>query len=521
MKTKKGIKYKSRRKTILKGRKVTRKGLKHKRRFKRTFKQTFKHLKGGNGSAGETLSRAGGKALQSVARTGGNVLKLVTETTERSVEIAGASVNLGLNVTHGTVDTANIAFLTLNTILQRCLNFVKKRFEESYTQISQCEGHKYASDGECLNSCIKPIIEKFSKNFNSNRPYEYDNLKRSVENTHKLIVKSILYFCKKGRFYGKVCDIDLTKQQDDSRLLCENLKKNIEDAKRKEKNYEFNTRTRVLNGTGCRTTIELCKGYIETLCIPCQQLQEITANLKKQEELLLSWNDKIEKAKEKDELDRLLKTIDKNLKDAEKAEKEKKIQYEQKMKKDEKNEKIASLFKKTAEIETYEREIILIEQRDDIQASITTSKKIVIAIEKTISALQTSTSNTNGSRAQQLVEQNSKLQKQKEILLELEGKIKKIQEIYDRENVPDGTVIGFAGLIERLKEKIATIEANQGQEATVLEQAAVLEEAASGPEAKEANVERVLENPEARASLAEAARAKPASLENVESGLST
>lgn len=146
------------------------------------------------------MSRAGGKALQSVARTGANVLGLVTETTERSVEIAGASVNLGLNVTHGTVDTANIAFLTLNTILQRCLNFVKRRFEESYTQISQCEDRKYASGGECVNSCIKPIIEKFSKNFNSNRPYEYDNLKRSVENTHKLIVKSIRYFCKPGRF---------------------------------------------------------------------------------------------------------------------------------------------------------------------------------------------------------------------------------------------------------------------------------------------------------------------------------
>ena len=152
MRTRKGIKYKTRNK---RGNGNTRKGNtrkgKHNGRHRR--KRTFKIRGGatsgatsGNVSALGTLGSGASTAAKSLARTTSKAMNLVTETAERSVEIAGASVNLGLNITHGTVDTTNLAFLTVNTVLQRCLNFVRRRFDESYTQISQCENQSYKSD---------------------------------------------------------------------------------------------------------------------------------------------------------------------------------------------------------------------------------------------------------------------------------------------------------------------------------------------------------------------------------------
>jgi hypothetical protein len=206
MRTRKGIKYKThnKRAKLLN----TRKGLKHKGRRKRTFKIRG----GGDTSAYDTLKRGSINSARAVARTTTTAMNLVAQTGERSVQIAEASVNLGLNITHGTVDTTNTLFLTLNTVLQRCLNFVKRRFDESYTQISQCEDRKYSTPGECLSSCINPIITKFANDFNYNRPKEYGNLRASIEYTHKLIDKSINYFCRPGRLYGKSCSSDLLKK---------------------------------------------------------------------------------------------------------------------------------------------------------------------------------------------------------------------------------------------------------------------------------------------------------------------
>ena len=511
MRTRKGIKYKTRNK---RGNGNTRKGNtrkgKHNGRHRR--KRTFKIRGGatsgatsGNVSALGTLGSGASTAAKSLARTTSKAMNLVTETAERSVEIAGASVNLGLNITHGTVDTTNLAFLTVNTVLQRCLNFVRRRFDESYTQISQCEDRKYASGGECLKSCINPIITKFAKDFNYNRPKEYGNLRASIENTHKLIDKSISYFCRPGRFYGKVCSDEYSKYKEETRLLLATLMINIKDEERKEKNYEFNTRTRILNGLSCTTTIELCKSYIDMLCIPCQQLGKITDDIKKQEELLLSWNKKIEEAKEKAELEIFLKTIDAGLDQIEKERQITQKKEEQEQKKNAKKTQIDGILKKNVEIEMYEREIILIEQSDDIQASITMSSKIVIGLESYIGRLEKSIKNGNetGSLNQKLQTYNLRLDNERKVIEELKRKQAQIKQILDRENANlSGVSIGVPGLVERLKENITKIETNQKEKETALAEAAATE--AAETEAAETEA---------------AAKAKPLSENNATSAL--
>jgi len=241
MRTRKGI-YKTR-KRIKNKRKAT---IRKRYRIRRTYKK----LKGGMiqfpylptfswkkkveeaekpRSAIDILGQGVVESSTALARTTSNAMKLVSNTAERSTEIAATSVNLGLNITEGTVETTNLVFLTINTVLKRCLNFIKRRFDESYTQISQCRDSGYDTPGECVRSCIKPIIDEYSKNFKSNRPSEYENLLSSIDNNYLLIKKCINYFCKRGYLYGTSCDVDIKRHKEGSKILYENLKKNVED----------------------------------------------------------------------------------------------------------------------------------------------------------------------------------------------------------------------------------------------------------------------------------------------------
>jgi len=525
MKTKKGIKYKSRRKSIRKGRKVTRKGLKHKRRFK----QTFKHLKGGGWfswndkvkegpqSTLDILGRGLDNSAKTLARTSSKAMNLVTQTGERSVELAGASVNLGLNITHGTVDTTNLAFLTVNTVLQRCLNFVKKRFDESYTQISQCEDRNYKNPGECVQLCITPIMTKFKANFDKRRGVEYSNLLDSIAKTKALIDKSIDYFCTRGFIFGRICNKELTTQKNEAKLVFEDLMRKTSDVKKDEDAY-VSTQYALINAQpDCTKMIGLCLAYIERLCIPFQKLEGINDYIKKQEDLLLSWNKKIEDAKQRAELESFLKTIDKQLTKFEKEKQIREKKASQKKRQDAKIEKVVSLLKKTSEIEMYEREILIVKDYDYIVESITNSKQILSVTQATIDKLnkfieEYTGNNRNTQKTTSLVKienEKRKLELTNLDLEELEGKKTQIEQILNRENVGKPT-IGIRNLEDRLKENIKAIEDKQAAEAEAAEAAAVAEaslaEAAIGPAVVEANVKRGLglEAPASEATTSEA-----------------
>ena len=526
MKTKKGIKYKSRRKSIRKGRKVTRKGLKHKRRFKRTIK----HLKGGGWfswndkvkegpqSTLDILGRGLDNSAKTLARTSSKAMNLVTQTGERSVELAGASVNLGLNITHGTVDTTNLAFLTVNTVLQRCLNFVKKRFDESYTQISQCKDRKYTGDGgECVAECIKPIISKFKANFDKRRGYEYSNLLDSIKKTKALIDKSIDYFCARGLIFGRICSKELNTQKYEANLVFNELMKKTQDVKREEEAYVSNNYQLIESQNNCANSADLCLAYIERLCIPFQKLEGINDYIKKQEDLLLLWNKKIEDAKQRAELESFLKTIDKQLTKIEKEKQIREKKASQKKKQEAKIEKVVSLLKKTSEIEMYEREILLVKDYDYIVESITNSKQILSVTQATIDKLnkfieEYTGNNRNTQKTTSLVkieDEKRKLELTNLDLEELEGKKTQIEQILNRENVGNPK-IGIRNLEDRLKENIKSIEDKQAAEAEAAEAAAVAEaslaEAATGPAVVEANVKRGLglEAPASEATTSEA-----------------
>lgn len=355
MRTRKGIKYKTRNK---RGKGNTRKGNtrkgKHNGRHRR--KRTFKIRGGGwfswsqkvkeEPGALDILSKGAGNSAKTLARTTSKAMNLVTETAERSVELAGASVNLGLNITHGTVDTTNLAFLTVNTMLQRCLNFVKKRFDESYTQISQCEDRNYKTPGECVQLCITPIMTNFKAAFTLRRKEEYANLYDSINKTRALIDKSIDYFCKRGFIFGRICKDEFKTQKTESNSLYSQLMKKIQDTRKNEDAY-VNTTFDLFKAKGdCASVIPLCVVYIETLCIPCQKLEGINDSMKKQEELLLLWNKKIEDAKQRAELESFLKTIDKQLTKFEKEKQIREKKASQKKRQAAKIEKVVSLLKK-------------------------------------------------------------------------------------------------------------------------------------------------------------------------------
>ena len=511
MRTRKGIKYKTRNK---RGKGNTRKG-KHNGRHRR--KRTFKKIKGGGWfswndkmkqSQGQStlkiLETAASNSAKTLARTTSKAMGLVTETAERSVELAGASVNLGLNITHGTVDTTNLAFLTVNTVLQRCLNFVKRRFDESYTQISQCKDRKYSDSGDCVASCIKPIIKKFKSDFETRRYYEYKNLLDSIKKTKALIDKSIDYFCARGFIFGRICSKEIKTQKYESNLVFNELMKKTQDVKREEDAYVSNTYQLIELQNDCTKSVGLCLDYIERLCIPFQKLEGINDYIKKQEDLLLLWNKKIEDAKQRAELESFLKTIDKQLTKIEKDKQIREMKASQKKMQDAKIEKVVSLLKKTSEIEMYEREILLVEDYDDILESITNSKQIVLVtkakIDKLNSFLDTySGNNIESERTKNLfqIENEKKILELTNLdLEELERKKTQIEQILNRENVGNPNTIGIRGLVEKLKENIKVIEDKQAAEAEAAAASALAEaslaEAAAEPAAVEANVERGL-----------------------------
>jgi colicin import membrane protein len=199
--------------------------------------------------------------------------------------------------------------------------------------------------------------------------------------------------------------------------------------------------------------------------------------------LLLSWNEKIEKAKKEAELQLFLKTIDTTLDGLERQRQINQQKIEQEQKKKAKKEQIEGLFEKTKEIKTYEEEIILIEQHESIQKSISMSKEIVIGLQSSIVRLETETSigdNATGSLKQNLERQKLRLEREKKQLEVLEGKQQKIQKILDRENaISSGETIGFTELIPRLKEYITKIENNQKEKETALVETALAEAAAT------------------------------------------
>ena len=474
MRTRKGIKYKTRNK---RGKGNTRKG-KHNGINRR--KRTFKKIKGGGWFSWnqkvkskpgpiDILGTGASNAAETLARTTSKSMKLVTETAERSVEIAGASVNLGLNITHGAVDTTNLAFLTVNTVLQRCLNFVKRRFDESYTQISQCENRKYSTDGECVASCIIPIMTKFKRSFDRRRPSEYANLIKSINNTRALIDKSIDYFCKRGFIFGRICSNDIRRQKTEAKLVYSTLMGEVTKVKEQEDTYASNQFEAINSAGSCSTIIPLCYEYIDKLCTPFQKIQGINDHMKKQEDLLLVWNKKIEDAKQKAEFDSFLKKLGTT---TDKANKERDIlnkKLEQKKAQDEKIEKVVGLLKKNSEIEMYEREIFFIEQKADIESLIVISEQIVMATIAKITLLKEQIVKFGNSQEVitektqteiNLKAEEAKLKIENEKLEELKEKLKrnetKIKEILYRENniLGHDKEIGIPGLIDRLKENI-------------------------------------------------------------------
>jgi hypothetical protein len=514
MKTRKGIKYKTRNKRakLLN----TRKGLKHKGRHGRR-KRTFKIMSGGT-SALDTLKSGANRSAKTLARTTTKAMDLVTQTGERSVEIAGSSVNLALNITHGTVDTANIAFLTVNTVLQRCLNFIKKRFEESYTQISQCKNHKYTDDGDCIASCIIPIITKFSKNFYRRRPTEFANLIKSINNTRALIDKSIDYFCKRGFIFGRICSTDIIRQKTEAKLIYSTLMEKVGVIKAEELAYETSVFAKITAGSDCSSITPLCLEYIDRLCTPFQKILGINEYMKQQEDLLLLWNKKIEDAKQKAEFDRFLKQIGTTIDKAKKAQAIMDKRKEQKKAQNEKIQKVESLLKKNSEIEKYEREIFFIEQNADIANSILISEKIITGTKSKIDILKGTINQLTGkngntlkanvieAKSQREIELKEEETKLKEETIKLEEetiKSKELEAILTREGQ-----FGTTGLIEQLKNKIKKIEDNQKKEA---------EEAAAAAAAAETQLKApiVLTDAEASASVKAKVIAEQAAAESV------
>jgi DNA repair exonuclease SbcCD ATPase subunit len=266
--------------------------------------------------------------------------------------------------------------------------------------------------------------------------------------------------------------------------------------------------------------IGLCLTYIERLCIPFQKLEGINDYIKKQEDLLLSWNKKIEDAKQRAELESFLKTIDKQLTKFEKEKQIREKKASQKKRQDAKIEKVVSLLKKTSEIEMYEREILLVKDYDYIVESITNSKQILLVTQATIDKLnkfidEYKGNNINTQKTTNLVkieDEKRKLELTNLDLEELEGKKTQIEQILNRENVGKPT-IGIRNLEDRLKENIKAIEDKQAAEAAAAEAAAVAEaslaEAATGPAVVEANVKRGLglEAPASEAPASEALNA--------------
>jgi len=476
MRTRKGI-YKTRSK---RGKRLnTRKGLKHRR------KRTFKKLKGGGWfptiswskkvdaepSALKILGDGADKSLKTTARTVSKTMDLVTKTAERSVELTGASVNLGLNITRGTVDTTNLTFLAVNKVLQKCLNLIIKGFEESYTQISQCETHNYGNDGACVNRCIKKIMKKFKKKFHERRPIEYTNLKKSIEVTKTLIDKSIDYFCKRGYLYGRYCDDKYKKSHEEEEATYSILMSKVDNEINEESAYAENTYNKIYLATDCNSIKPLCFEYIDRLCTPFQRADAINKYMENHETLLLEWSKKIEEYKQKADFEDFFKNFGMKVTN---YDKEKRIK-QQKREEASKIEKIVGLLKKNSNIEMYEMEIILIEKNNEINQEITESKVDISRLEGLIIEINEKLKNIPPDQQKKLDEQKIILnrnleQEQKDLdalTIEFEKTTLQINKIIERENeivTKTGGVITHINVIDRLKENIRTIEKKQQEE---------------------------------------------------------
>ena len=495
MRTRKGI-YKTRSK---RGKRLnTRKGLKHRR------KRTFKKLKGGrwfpsfwgkkvkeDPSASKILLNGLEDSAKTTARTVSKAMGLVTETAERSVELTGASVNLGFNITHGTVDTTNLAFLAVNKVLQKCLNLIIKGFDETYSQISQCKEHKYA-DNACVASCIMPIMKRFKINFDQRREREYTNLKERIKATNELINKAITYFCTRGVIYGWNCSKDIRAKRFEANFVADRLNRLANDLNDEENEYANSTFDRMDRGTyqTCEAIKPLCIEYIERLCTPLQKLNKIKSKMKEQEDLLLSWNEKIEDFKQESDLKGFLEEFKKD-QTKYNEEKEKRIK-QQKEKQEERVKKIVGLLTKSSEIDICEREIILfeelIEKKNQLPFSITTTKQKMVQfkaalelIQKKKDAIQDITKKAGA--ASDLLEIQNDLSKAEEELTQLEEELKtnktNIEEFIGKQKKILGDSVNENNVVELLREKIKEIEIKQSEEAKAEAAAAVAAAAAT------------------------------------------
>ena len=488
MRTRKGIKHKTRSK---RGKLLNSRKGKHRRRL------TFKKLKGGGWFSWKKkmeqqepstlgiLGKGLGVSSRTTARTVSKAMGLVTETAERSVELTGASVNLGLNITHGTVDTTNLAFLAVNKVFQKCLNLIIKGFDETYSQISQCEEQNY-KHGSCVATCITPIMNKFKKGFDERRKEEYDNLTDCIKETQALIEKGIEYFCTRGLIYGKNCSQDLKSKKFEAQRLYLSLNLNVKQIKVKEDEYATNTLVAINSGkfTTCSQVKPLCIEYIERLCTPLKQLEGIKDSLKVQEDLLLSWNEKIEDFKQESDLKSFLEQfkIDRRKFD---EEKEKRIK-QQKQKQEEKIKKVVGILTKSSEIDICEREIILfdelIEKRKHLESSILTTEqdKILLTaaldkINKTINAIKDGSGRAPLNIELLQIKSDLKLAEEelKTLQEELENTKEKIIEFIDTQKKILGNSVSEYNVVEELRKKITEIDDKQKQEAVDAAAAAV------------------------------------------------
>jgi hypothetical protein len=495
MRTRKGI-YKTRSK---RGKRLnTRKGLKHRR------KRTFKKLKGGrwfpsfwgkkvkeDPSASKILLNGLEDSAKTTARTVSKAMGLVTETAERSVELTGASLNLGLNITHGTVDTTNLAFLAVNKVLQSCLNLIIKGFDETYSKISQCTDHKYA-DNACVASCIMPIMNNFKTEFDKRREKEYTNLTDHIKATNELINKAITYFCTRGVIYGRSCSKDLRAKIFEAKFVADRLNRLAKDIKVEEDQYAASTIERINSGTykTCEAVKPLCIEYIERLCTPLQKSNKIKSKMKEQEDLLLSWNEKIEDFKQESDLKGFLEEFKRDQTEYNK-EKEKRIN-QQKQKQEERVKKIVGLLTKSSEIDICEREIILfkelIEKKNHFQSSITATKKNILLLNGALALIQQKIKSIGDvikkSEAEaELLQRQNDLSIAQEELRQLEEELNttktKIEEFIKKQKEILGNSVNEYNVVDMLREKIKEIEFKQSEEAKAEAVAAVAAAAAT------------------------------------------